>query len=112
LLELLRHHQLQKQLLARKAQSEYPALLVALAGNKYNMIECKNITKIYTSGDVETIALAGVSFKNRRWRVCSNCWSSGSGKSTLMHIIGALIHQRVENIFWMKKMFLNFPKMN
>ncbi len=54
------------------------------------MIKCKNLTKIYRNGDVETIALGGVSFTIKKGEFVSIIGPSGSGKSTLMHILGAL----------------------
>jgi putative ABC transport system ATP-binding protein len=54
------------------------------------MIECKNLTKIYQSGDVQTVALNDVSFKVDKGEFVAIIGPSGSGKSTLMHIIGAL----------------------
>ncbi len=54
------------------------------------MIECKNITKIYRSGDVETVALKDISFSIEKGEFVAIIGPSGSGKSTLMHILGAL----------------------
>ena len=54
------------------------------------MIEIKNVTKTYKSGDNETTALKGVSFIINDGEFVAIMGPSGSGKSTLMHIIGAL----------------------
>ena len=54
------------------------------------MIECKNITKIYTNGGEETSALKNVSFSIDDHEFVAIMGPSGSGKSTLMHILGAL----------------------
>ena len=55
-----------------------------------HMIECRNLTKIYTSGDQETPALMGVSLTIDPGEYVAIMGPSGSGKSTLMHILGAL----------------------
>jgi len=54
------------------------------------VITCKNLTKIYSNGDVETIALNNASFHIDEGEFVSIIGPSGSGKSTLMHILGAL----------------------
>jgi putative ABC transport system ATP-binding protein len=54
------------------------------------MIEIKNITKTYKTGDVEFNALNGVSFTINDGEFVAIMGPSGSGKSTLMHILGAL----------------------
>ncbi|OGI70956.1 macrolide ABC transporter ATP-binding protein [Candidatus Nomurabacteria bacterium RIFCSPHIGHO2_02_FULL_37_45] len=54
------------------------------------MIEIKNITKTYKTGDVEFQALNGVSFTITDGEFVAIMGPSGSGKSTLMHILGAL----------------------
>jgi putative ABC transport system ATP-binding protein len=54
------------------------------------MIECKDIVKIYKTGDTETVVLRKVSFKIDKGEFVAIMGPSGSGKSTLMHILGAL----------------------
>ncbi len=54
------------------------------------MIEAKSISKIYSTGDIQTTALDHVSFKINKGEFVAIMGPSGSGKSTLMHILGAL----------------------
>lgn len=62
----------------------------ASAGMTKTMLEIKNITKIYRTGDVEFQALHGVSFTIQDGEFVAIMGPSGSGKSTLMHILGCL----------------------
>jgi putative ABC transport system ATP-binding protein len=54
------------------------------------MIEAKNITKIYKTGEIDLCALKDTSFKVEDGEFVAIMGPSGSGKSTLMHILGAL----------------------
>lgn len=54
------------------------------------MIEARDITKSYITGDTETHALRGVSFTISDGEFVAIMGPSGSGKSTLMHILGCL----------------------
>jgi putative ABC transport system ATP-binding protein len=54
------------------------------------MIEIKDITKTYGSGDTAFQALKGISFDIQDGEFIAIMGPSGSGKSTLMHILGCL----------------------
>ncbi|MAO64609.1 MAG: macrolide ABC transporter ATP-binding protein [Balneola sp.] len=58
--------------------------------NKKNIIQIKDLTKVYQMGQTEVHALAGVTFDIPENEYIAIMGPSGSGKSTLMNMIGCL----------------------
>jgi len=54
------------------------------------MIKAKNLTKIYTTDEVETTALNNVNLEINEGEFCAIMGPSGCGKSTLLNIMGLL----------------------
>ena len=54
------------------------------------MLELKNITKDYVSGDQTVKALKGIDIEFRKSEFVSILGPSGCGKTTLLNIIGGL----------------------
>ena len=57
---------------------------------KKEIIKVRNLSKIYQSNEIKTVALKDVNFSVNRGEFVAIMGPSGSGKSTLMHILGAL----------------------
>ena len=55
-----------------------------------NVIETRNIKKIYTTGEVETTALENVNLNVKEGEFVAIMGPSGCGKSTLLNILGLL----------------------
>ena len=82
--------------------------------NKSNLIEVKNLVKVYRDGNTFFKALNGVSFSINQGESVAIIGKSGSGKSTLMHLLAALdkpnegeVFIDGQNIAKMKKRNLN-----
>lgn len=58
--------------------------------NNNILIQTKNLTKDYTTGEVITKVLKGVNLEIHKGEFVAIMGPSGSGKSTLMHILGFL----------------------
>ena len=55
-----------------------------------DIIEVKNLKKVYQEGETSTTALGGVTFNVRKGEFLAIMGPSGSGKSTLLHLLGLL----------------------
>lgn len=54
------------------------------------LLDVRNLSKIYKQGENEIRALDNVSFKVNRGEFIAIVGASGSGKSTLLHLIGGV----------------------
>ena len=55
-----------------------------------NLIEIKNMRKVYGKGESETIALNNINLSIKKGELISIMGRSGSGKSTILNILGGL----------------------
>ncbi len=58
--------------------------------NAANFVEIENLTKIYSMGRIEVVALKEVNFSVKKGEFLGVTGPSGSGKSTLMNLLGGL----------------------
>jgi len=54
------------------------------------ILQAKRVTKIYTTGGIQTPALQGVDLTIQKGEFTAIAGPSGSGKSTLLHLLGGL----------------------
>lgn len=54
------------------------------------MIETKDLTKVFRTDEIETVALGGVNLKVDKGEFLAIMGPSGCGKSTLLNILGLL----------------------
>lgn len=59
-------------------------------GEDQPLLEFRNITKIYGTGDIAVTALHGIDFQVKKGEFVAVMGPSGSGKSTCMNILGCL----------------------
>lgn len=66
-------------------------------------IQARQITKVYSSGEVQVRALQGVDFNLYKNEIVVLLGASGSGKSTLLNIIGGLDHPTDGQVLYANK---------
>jgi putative ABC transport system ATP-binding protein len=64
------------------------------------VFRAKGLTKVYTSGEVQVLALQGVDLEISSGEVVVLLGPSGSGKSTLLNIMGGLDHATSGRLFF------------
>jgi putative ABC transport system ATP-binding protein len=72
------------------------------------LIQLENISKIYNSEEIKTIALNGVSLKINEGEFTAITGPSGSGKSTMLHILGLLDRPTNGEFIFDNKNIINF----
>lgn len=73
-----------------------------------NLIELKNVTKIYKQGGTEQYALNEVSLAIKKGEIIVILGPSGSGKTTLLNVISGLDHATSGHIYYEGKDIRNY----
>lgn len=71
--------------------AEVPEDLVLMANDVY---------KIYQTGEIETVALRGVSFQIFQGEIVAVVGPSGSGKTTMVNILGGTLRPSAGQVYW------------
>lgn len=74
------------------------------------MIKTKNLSKIFTTGEVETVALNHVNMEMQDGEFVAVMGPSGCGKSTLLHIAGMLDNPTGGEYFFMGEEVSGYPE--
>ena len=68
-----------------------------------NIIECKNLTKEYLSGETVIKAVDDVTVSFKQGEFCAITGPSGSGKSTFLHVLSSLENPTSGNVYYGEK---------
>lgn len=69
------------------------------------VLQAKNLKKIYGSGNNAVHALDGVDLSVKKGEFVAIVGTSGSGKSTLLHMLGGLIALQAARSWWTDRIF-------
>jgi len=67
------------------------------------ILACKDLAKLYASGDAAVHAVDGVSMAFEQGNFCAITGASGSGKSTLLHMLGGLEYPTSGQVLYQDK---------
>ena len=77
-----------------------------------NIIECKNLTKEYISGDNTVKAVNNISVCFEKGEFCAVTGPSGSGKSTFIHMLSSLEYPPRARLYMTENHLANFQTIN